>query len=235
MIMTLGLFYMASRGSIFAAVITVAVILLVVKQIKLWTIASLVLTITVAVVLATPNIFNQHRALSKFETLVADKHLDANDAIRFDNWRIAAKQVAKGDTFWFGVGPMNFSNIDRTQFHFDPPLRIPPDMGHAHAHNMFLTKLAEEGLFGFAAFMFFYLLMVVALIRDWRAGRFLRWQAIGAFGALAVSSIAGSFNAPFYQEHAILAMTLLAIYMSSKININRLDRAKNDVRTRGIP
>jgi O-antigen ligase len=210
--------------------------LLVIKRIKLWAITSLVAAIAVAIAVATPNIFNQHRALSKFETLVAAKHLDSGDAIRFDNWRIAAKQTTEGDTFWFGVGPMNFSNINRTQFHFDPPLRIPPDMGHAHAHNMFLTKLAEEGMFGFAAFMFFYLLMVVTLIRDWRAGRFLRWQAIGAFGALAVSSIAGSFNAPFYQEHAILAMMLLAIYMSSEVKItNHLERKKNDVRTRGIP
>jgi O-antigen ligase len=234
-IMTLGLFYMASRGSIVAVVITVAGMLLALKKTKLLAVTALVVAIAIAIMLATPNIFDQHRAYTKLENIVAAKHLDINDVIRFDNWRIAIKQTAEGGTLWFGVGPMNFSNIDRTRFDFDPPLSIPPDIGHAHAHNMFLTKFAEEGAFGFAAFMFFYLLMVVALIRDWRAGRFLRWQTVGAFGALAVPSIAGSFNAPFYQEHAILAMTLLAIYMSSKININRLEQAKNDVRTRGIP
>lgn len=235
LIMTLGLFFMASRGSILAVLITVAAMLLVTKQLKLLAAASLVAATAMAVALTTPNIFDQHRLLPRLENLVTAEHLTDNDATRFDNWRIAVKQVAEGDTLWFGVGPMNFSNINRTQFHFDPPLRIPPEMGHTHAHNMFLNKLAEEGVLGLAAFMFFYLLMVVALMRDWRTGQFLRWQTIGAFGAIAVPSVAGSFNAPFYQEHAILAMMLLAIYMGGRIKINRLEREKKDVRTRGIP
>jgi len=54
------------------------------------------------------------------------------------------------------------------------------------------------------------------LIREAKSRGVHSWTWIAALGALLMPAIAGSFNTPFYQEHAMLAMALMAIYLGSR-------------------
>jgi hypothetical protein len=47
-----------------------------------------------------------------------------------------------------------------------------------------------------------------------RNGRQGDWLWTACLGAAAISVIAGSFNTPFYQEHALLAMILFGLARS---------------------
>lgn len=216
-IMALGIFFMGSRGATLAVLSVAGLLLLITKHRTLWISLVAVVALAGGVALLAPDVVKQREAFSKIADVLSGQFGPA-DAYRIDNWRIAARQITQGNTVILGVGPKNFHNIDRTRFDFDPPLRIPPDMGHAHAHNMFLTKLTEEGVVGFAALVSFFALVLVHLVRDWRRGNGRRdWRWTTGLGALLVPAIAGSFNSPFYGEHALFAMALLGIYLASRL------------------
>ena len=97
------------------------------------------------------------------------------------------------------------------KFRFDPPLDVYP-FRLTHAHNLFFTKWAEEGALGLIALllllgMFFHALATRIDVHEWT------WAA--AVGALVVPISSGVFNTTWKQEHAVLAMMLLAIHFSS--------------------
>jgi hypothetical protein len=49
-----------------------------------------------------------------------------------------------------------------------------------------------------------------------RGGRWYDWSWFAALGALTIPIVGGMVNTPFFQEHAILAMALMAIYLGSR-------------------
>jgi O-antigen ligase len=132
--------------------------------------------------------------------------------------RVAVAQIREGESLWFGIGPRNFRSIDVARWHFDPPLGMSEAQrtGPVHAHNLFLTKLVEEGAAGLTALVFFFGLVARGLWRAWRRKEWYEWRWFAAFGALGVAVIAGSVNTPFYQEHAMLEMALMAIFMAAR-------------------
>ncbi|HEX4798214.1 MAG TPA: hypothetical protein VFV04_02895 [Burkholderiales bacterium] len=97
----------------------------------------------------------------------------------------------------------------------EAPLDLPGNK-LAHAHNMFLNKLVEEGIFGLIAMLAFFVFPARALFRDWRADRWKNWLWLSGMGALVVPVVSGSVNTPWYNEHALLAMIVLALYLSSR-------------------
>jgi len=128
---------------------------------------------------------------------------------------VGIAQVMQGNKLLFGVGPRNFSGIELSKLRFDEPLNLPGNK-LTHAHNMFLNKLVEEGIFGLIALLTFFLFPARALVRDWRAYRWKNWLWLSGMGALVVPIVSGSFGTPWYNEHALLAMIILALYLSSR-------------------
>lgn len=213
-IMLVGLFLMASRGAILAVLVTCIIYAVVIKRRSVWLsfVGALVVVAVIAVLL--PDRFGQSRWLSKTQEMSTTGQLVSADLERVDNWRIAIARIAQGDALVLGIGPRNFAAIDPSTMELDPPLRIRGRLNHAH--NLFLNKLVEEGIVGLSAMLFFFGLVVMNLVRDYRTRVWRRWQWGAAIGALVVPVVAGSVNTPWYQEHALLAMMLLAVYLSSR-------------------
>jgi O-antigen ligase len=212
-VLLIGLLLMGSRGGILAGAVAGGAWLLLVRPAKAWIVAAAVAA-GVLVVAALPNSFQYQRAVAKVSALIADRQLDDSDHLRVTMWRLGAAQVIRGDSPWFGVGPRNFRSIDPSRVGVERPAAT-AGIPHLHAHNLFLTKAAEEGLVGLVAFVSLLALVAYRLFRDWRGGRARDWRWGAAWGALAVPVIAGSFNTPWYQEHALLAMIWFGLYMGS--------------------
>jgi O-antigen ligase len=187
--------------------------LLLVRPARAW-VAAVAFAAGVAAVAALPNTFHQQRAFDKMAALAATRQLDGSDTLRATMWRLGAVQIVRGDSLWFGVGPRNFPSIDPARLGVERPAAT-AHFPITHAHNLFLTKAAEEGLVGLAAFLAMLGVVAYRLGRDWFAGRMRDWQWGAAWGALVVPVVAGSFNTPFYQEHALLAMTWFGLYLGA--------------------
>ena len=213
-VMLIGLFLMGSRGAILAVVITCILYAVVIKRRSVWLsfLGAMVVVAVIAVLL--PDRFGQSRWLAKTHEMSTTGQLVPADLERVDNWRIAIARIAQGDALVMGIGPRNFAVIDASTMEMDPPLRIRGRLNHAH--NLFLNKLVEEGIVGLSAMLFFFGITIMYLIRDYRDGAWRRWQWTAAIGALVVPVAAGSVNTPWYQEHALLAMMLIAVYLSSR-------------------
>lgn len=223
-LMLFGIFLMASRGSILAVGILGLLFGLARGTRKSWLIGLLMLLLTAGTSLLIPNLFNQTRYIEKGQLLLQSRAIDQNDSVRFSMWRIGAAEFTQGSSQIFGIGPRKFSAIDTSKLHFDHPLNL-LDKRLNHAHNLFLTKLVEEGLFGLAALLYLFGLVSTTLVRDWRSRNQLDWPWFGALGGVAIPIIAGSFNTPWYQEHALLAMMLFGIYFATRKRKARVDVA----------
>lgn len=218
-IMVIALFLMASRGSIVAGLVIGIVFTAVLANVRIAAIGLVVVAAAIGLAALLPNKFDQSRLFTRTAHLDPSQKLDANDSVRVSNWRIALAEFEQTDHKLFGIGPRNFQSIRPETLHFDQPIAIQPG-GLKHAHNLFLNVLAEEGILGFAALVGLFLVVTLMLARDWWRGQWFHWPWFAAFGGLAGPVIAGSFNAPFYQEHAIFAMMLFGVYFR-----NRLARA----------
>lgn len=214
-LMLLGLFLMASRGSILAVAIVCLLLMLIMGSKRVYLAGILTIALVAGIAWMVPNKFHQLRFVERGQQLAQTHAIDENDSLRFDMWRIGAAQFLQGGSPIFGIGPRNFSTIDLSSLKLDPP-PVLADKRLRHAHNMFITKLVEEGAVGLAALLFLFYRVGAGLVRDWRAGEWRDWQWFGALGALLVPAIAGSFNTPWYQEHALLAMLLFGVYFSSR-------------------
>jgi len=214
-LLMLGLFAMASRGGILATGIALLLALSLLKRWDLWIAVSLLVVLCTAVVWMLPNVFDQKRIVSRVTQLAFQRELHESDSERISNWRVGIAQVMQGNKLLFGVGPRNFSGIELSKLRFDEPLNLPGNK-LTHAHNMFLNKLVEEGIFGLIALLTFFLFPARALVRDWRANRWKNWLWLSGMGALVVPIVSGSFGTPWYNEHALLAMIILALYLSSR-------------------
>lgn len=218
--MIIGLFAMGSRGAMIAFVIIVFLLLVIMKEKRLWYAAAIVLVAAVASAIILPSSFQSSRPYTKLEQAVTQEKMPSADLERIYVWRLAIAHIERGEHLWFGIGPKNFHSIDVQALTLPEQLQ-PGGFRLTHAHNMFLTKLAEEGIFGLGALLMFFGLVVTSLMRRARSGGFHRWTWIAAVGALLMPAIAGSFNTPFYQEHALLAMAVLAMYLGSERQVVR--------------
>ncbi len=213
-IMLIGLFLMASRGAILAVLATCIIYAVVIKRRAVWLSFAGAMVVVTVITVMLPDRFGQSRWLSKTQEMSTSGQLVLADLERVDNWRIAIARIKQGDALVLGIGPRNFAAIDSSTMEMDPPLRIRGRLNHAH--NLFLNKLVEEGIVGLSAMLFFFGLVVMSLVRDYGARVWRRWQWGAAIGALVVPVVAGSVNTPWYQEHALLAMMVLAVYVSSR-------------------
>ena len=213
-VMVIGLFAMGSRGAMIAFVIIVLLLLVIMNQRRLWYAATVVLAVAAALVVILPPSFNASRAYLKLGQTFTQQTMPSADLERMHVWRFAMAHLKRGEHLWFGIGPKNFQSIDAAALLPEQPR---PGAFHlTHAHNMFLNKLVEEGIFGLSALLLFFGLIAASLICSAKSGGFHHWMWIAALGALLMPGIAGLFNTPFYQEHAMLAMAIMAMYLGSR-------------------
>jgi O-antigen ligase len=218
LVMVCGLFAMGSRNALVAFATVLLVLLMVLKDRRLWYAAALSIVAATVLAVSLPSSFQAQRAFTKLKQSLAQDSLAAADLERLHIWRLALAHVKRGEHLVFGVGPRNFESIDVNAV--ERPERLRKEFKLTHAHQMYLNRLVEEGLFGLGVFLFFLALVATALLRDWRAGDWQRWTWIAAFGALLVPCIAGLFNGAFFNEQAILAMAVFGIYLSSRRRAN---------------
>ena len=214
-LLMLGLFAMASRGGILATGIALLLALSLLNRRDLWIAASVLVVLCVATVSMLPNVFDQSRIVAKITQMAFQRELHESDSERMSYWRVGVAQVTQGNTLLFGVGPRNFSGIQLDKLRFDEPLNLPGNR-LPHAHNMFLNKLVEEGIFGLVAMLVFFIFPARALVQDWRADRWKNWLWLSGMGAMVTPIVSGFFGTPWYNEHALLAMIILALYLSSR-------------------
>lgn len=211
-VMLAGLGLMASRGAILAFGVAWLLILFIVRRPSV-VIASLVVMAVVTVCVAFAPAGLDRRLSYKIEQLPGMLYGNHNDRIRAAMWRIGVARLAQGDAWWVGIGPRNFSSID--------PHTVGVDIAGLgrlnHAHNLFLNKAVEEGLIGLGAFIAFFAVVSRLMAREWRRrGGQVDGVWFGAVGALVVPAVAGSFNTPWYQEHALLAAILIGLALSPR-------------------
>jgi len=215
-IMLLALFLMASRGAILAVAVAGLIFAFRIRQRLLWfaILGGAGVALLLAVIL--PDSFGQSRWLTKTRDTVMTGRLVSADKERVDNWRIAWARVTRGDSLILGIGPRNFAAIDHMKMKFDPPLTIGPGRLN-HAHNMYLNKLVEEGFLGLAAMLLFFGIVILGFVRDIHSSQQTSWKWYAGVGALVVPCVAGLFGTPWYQEHALLAMMVLALSLAPSL------------------
>jgi O-antigen ligase len=214
-VLLFGLAGTASRGAMLAFFAVMAVQLVATRHWRAIGALVAMACVAAAAVFTAPDVFQQRRLVEKVEQTLRGGPLTESDRIRVTMWRIAIEQTRQGGTWLAGVGPRNYAAIEFEKLRFEPPLEIDPRGMLRHAHNLFLTKLVEEGVLGLAALLALFAVVAVALARGLGAGRAGDWRWTAALGALLISIVAGFFNTPFYQEHALLAMVLFGLFLST--------------------
>ncbi|MCU0594156.1 MAG: O-antigen ligase family protein [Desulfobacterota bacterium] len=220
-----GLTLMGSRGAILGVLLTVlALAPLLLRHKKFWMAAAASLLfmalIATGVLLATTS-YSLERRLTHLFSNVGPNGLklderDQNDLFRLDHWKVGYAQATQGGHWLLGIGPANFKSIQVDTLRFNTPLATYPSIWKKphHAHNLFLTKWAEEGLLGLLAFLLFLGCMLWGLIRHRPRNGQWNWSWVAGLGALIVPVVAGSFNCSFANEFAWLSMILMGHAMA---------------------
>ncbi|MCW3478174.1 O-antigen ligase family protein [Neisseriaceae bacterium JH1-16] len=164
---------------------------------------------------ALPNDFNQQRLLVKEQQQFTTGKLAPVDAYRFYHWQVAINFFRDTDHKLFGIGPRQFDTIKGTEYAAPPASAIQGKREVerlSSAHNLFLTKLVEEGLLGLGAMLWLFGLVGKTLLqvqdkRHWLWG-------VGLAG-LVVPCLGSFFNAPFFQEYAWLAGLMLGLFCAT--------------------
>ncbi len=220
--MAVALAYMGSRGSMLAVAAALGVIVLVNLR---WRVVAAVLVGTIAVsvvsylvIKAAPqNFLNE----GHYERLSVERFHKADNE-RVEAWKVALARLAQGDSVVWGIGPKNFRSINPSDLGIDSAFYERAGVIH-HAHNLFLNALVETGVIGLALLLGFYFLVGKRLFRQWRYAPddSPGWAWYAGLGGMIVPIVAGSFNAPFSQEHAMLAMMLMAMMYVTKTSDRR--------------
>lgn len=217
-LMGIAILYMGSRGAIFATFISLVVFLFLNHSRRIILISSslIVATTVTAFILISAYPTNMNKP-DKRERFSAER-LHKSDNERLENWQIAIRKISTGKDLVWGIGPRNYSTIDPRELGIKLNFLQPTDKLN-HAHNLFLTQWVEQGLVGLVAMLTFFTLVLIRLIKKWPYCRETnrQWVWLSGLGGLVIPVIAGSFNTPFYQEHAMLAMILMgAMYAETK-------------------
>jgi O-antigen ligase len=207
-------------GSRAATVVSLAIVVLIGA---VWSRRSkavlLAMAITLVVFVASIQTFDKdmHR---KNELAKASPHSMLNE--RYPLWHQAL--AAWRANPWFGVGMDNFDEIDQQTVKgwvehsgeaWDPSLYA----GSSHAHSLYLTTLAERGVFGFAVLMSVLLAWAIALLRSLPRSSDppLRWMLWGGAASALVTTVAVGFvNTTLHHEHGLLAMLLLGCWLGEE-------------------
>ncbi len=222
LVQLIALVYMGSRGSMLAVSLTFilfAILALRFRTVMAWLAGAglSILVISVLIQMYPDNIFSKD--------ITAQYSIDrikVSDSQRIGAWEIAFAKLAEGKDLVWGVGPRNYKAINNMEFvrHSDKLMQMKK---YLHAHNLFLTQLIEQGIIGLLAMLFLFLIFLQKIVSIWRLdpNHSPGWAWYGGVGGLAIPVIAGMFNTPFYQEHAMLAMLVMGMMFAVPDNHSR--------------
>lgn len=209
LIQIIALLSMGSRGSMLA--VALCFLLLAILTLRSKAIVAWVAGIATAALLVAGLIQMFPESTFSKEVLrqYSSERIEEADSQRIAIWEISFAKLATGEDLPLGIGPRNYKALKDMEFLRNNDQLVQLDK-YNHAHNIFLTQLVEQGVLGLLAMLSVFLLFLLKIISAWRAearrSRSPRWAWYGGLGALAVPVIAGMFNTPYYQEHAMLSM-----------------------------
>jgi O-antigen ligase len=216
LIQLVALVYMGSRGSMLA--IGLSFILLTILTLRLRTVVAWVSGLGVAILLVSiliqvfpDNVFSKD-ILKQYSV----ERIKESDHQRLAAWEIALTKLGEAEDLLWGIGPRNYKVINDMDF-VRQNERLKQMIKYSHGHNLFLTQVIEQGIIGLLAMLYFFFLVFMRIIETWRSAPNHKpgWSWYGGLGGLAIPIIAGMFNTPFYQEHAMLAMLLMGIMFAA--------------------
>ena len=174
--------------------------------------------LTGAVVLAgTAAFFLDTEVVKKTEFNISSNNITSN---RVQLWRSAV--VAWRQFPVFGVGMSNYSRItmERVKKWVEDSGETYKDseyLGSSHGHSLYVTALAERGVFGFAILLGVLLIWLYWLVRfsPRKGDSEISWVLWGgSFSAWFVTVGAGVLNTTLHHEHALLSVFLLGVWLS---------------------
>jgi O-antigen ligase len=212
----IALVYIGSRGSMLAVML--ALVFIAFLKLNIGTLMAWFAGLTVSVVLVATliQIFPDNVFSKDIIKQYSIERIKKSDNQRIGAWKVAFAKLAQGEDLVWGVGPRNYKAINDMEF-VRQNEKFSQIKSFGHAHNLFLTQLIEQGIIGLLAMFFFFFLILQKIISIWRAesSHTLGWAWYGGIGGLTVPLIAGLFNTPFYQEHAMLAMIVIGMMFAS--------------------
>ena len=196
------------------------------KNYKLYLSAVILVGLTATVIFLSNEKFSS-RISHIFSTEISMESgfkFNSNDTHRFNHWELAVAQFKLEDNKLFGIGPRNFPSIDIAALNEKSEDLNLKKFTHLHAHNMYLNKLVEEGIFGLAILA---ILLGYSLLKIWQS-QILRndWITTTGLAAIIIPMIAGIFYAPYIREVAWVSFLFIAL-AANKNNNQTLNQRLN--------
>jgi O-antigen ligase len=152
--------------------------------------------------------------LSTKISLSSSEKFTSNDQLRFTYWKLSLLQFKFGKKKIFGIGPRNYYKIDfENLIKKSKGFKIKTFKG-PHAHNMYLTKLCEEGLFGLCVMMMLFVFVINRLYKYIKNKGKINWIFIACAGSIIIPAIAGIFYAPYRREVAWVSILFISLFMN---------------------
>ena len=211
------LFAMTSRGVLLTVILCLLLGLFSryrLRAFKHLMIAAALAAIAVVMMPKSQTVWLQAKTTELID-LVVHRKVSANDQTRIEIWRVALAWIGRGEHVLLGIGPRNYAKIDEDQLDLAPPLQFDATREITHAHNLFLTRYIEQGLFGLLTLLALLGLMARRLLRDGIRGR-TDWSWWGAMGGLLLPVVSGLFNSPWGKDYAWFAVLTFALYLGSR-------------------
>ncbi len=213
----IALVYIGSRGSMLA--VSLVFVFIAFLKLNIGTLIGWFSAFTVAIltVVALIQIFPQNIFSRDILNQYSIERIQASDNQRIGAWKIAMAKLSEGKDLVWGIGPRNYKAINEMAF-VQQSERLSQIKKYNHAHNLFLTRLIEQGIAGLLTMLLFFGLILQKIISIWRAqiNHRYAWAWYGGTGGLIVPLVAGLFNTPFYQEHAMLAMVVTGMMFANQ-------------------
>jgi O-antigen ligase len=136
--------------------------------------------LAVAIVAVAAATLSNERVVSRFKEIGASPGSNYNNAVRLAHWKQGIKVFLENPIL--GAGPRAIPNSPPVPRPDYPELSQRERPKYYHAHQVFITVLAESGLVGLAGFLALHL-APIAVLWPWRKSRDLvkRYWAWGAF------------------------------------------------------
>jgi O-antigen ligase len=212
LIQLVALVYMGSRGSMLAvgmSFILLAILTLRPRTVVAWVsgLGVSLLLVSILIQVFPDNVFSKD-LLKQYSI----ERIKESDHQRLAAWEIAFAKLGQADDLLWGIGPRNYKVINDMDF-VTQNERLKQMIKYSHGHNLFLTQVIEQGIIGLLTMFYFFSLVLLRIIHAWRSAPNNKpsWSWYGGLGGFAIPIIAGMFNTPFYQEHAMLAMLLMGM------------------------
>ena len=218
-----GVIISQSRGAFgIVFLLTYTIILLSRQSIKIKTISLALLTLVlINISFITP--------VPVIEKQIANQ--DRNDVLsqRDKIWRTAIEIARLNPLLGIGNGNWNSIKIDQVKSSIESRGEIFDaekfTMAHPHAHNIYLSNLADRGILGLIIFLNFMFIWLITLIKSYKKFNQDSKAMLFIMGSLSAWTTIfgiGFVNTTFHHENALLALFFLSLHLNYLRQKNQL-------------